>query len=105
MTQAPDADAVITAFSDIPALLEATPALVARGRFLDCDCRLGPIDQPVIDPRRPHRRVHGATCSDAVLAIFLSRDACGLDRILEANAATRLARSARADQARRGGAG
>jgi hypothetical protein len=46
MTQAQNADAVIKAFSDIPALLEATPALVTRGRFLDCDCRLGPIDHP-----------------------------------------------------------
>ena len=48
MTQAPDkADAaVIKAFSAIPALLEATPALLSRGRHLDCDCRLGPIEQP-----------------------------------------------------------
>src|ERR1700760_3457948 len=45
MTQAPDADAVIAAFSEIPTLLEAAPALVAGGRFLDCDCRLGPMEQ------------------------------------------------------------
>jgi hypothetical protein len=45
MTPAPDA-AVIKAFSGIPALLEAAPALVTRGRFLDCDCRLGPTDHP-----------------------------------------------------------
>ena len=37
---------LIKTFSTIPALLEATPALVTRGRFLDCDCRLGFIDQP-----------------------------------------------------------
>jgi len=42
---APDA-AVTTAFVDIPALLERTPALIARGRFLDCECRLGPLDHP-----------------------------------------------------------
>jgi hypothetical protein len=47
MTQAPNADAiVIKAFSEIPALLEAAPALQTRGRFLDCDCRLGPMEQP-----------------------------------------------------------
>jgi len=46
MTQAPNADAVTQAFSDIPALLEAAPALQTRGRFLDCDCRLGPMEQP-----------------------------------------------------------
>ena len=38
--------AVITAFAEIPALLERTPALIARGRFLDCECRLGPVDRP-----------------------------------------------------------
>ena len=46
MTQAPNADAVTQAFSDIPALLEAAPALQTRGRFLDCDCRLGPMERP-----------------------------------------------------------
>jgi hypothetical protein len=48
MTQAPDkADAaVIKAFSAIPALLEATPALLSRGRHLDCDCRLGLLERP-----------------------------------------------------------
>ena len=40
------ADAVTKAFADIPALLEQTPALIARGRFLDCECLLGPISQP-----------------------------------------------------------
>jgi hypothetical protein len=48
MSPVPDAtDAALTAaFVDIPALLERTPALIARGRFLDCECRLGPLDQP-----------------------------------------------------------
>ncbi len=38
---APDA-AVITAFTKIPTLLDQAPALIARGRFLDCECLLGP---------------------------------------------------------------
>ena len=46
MTQTPNADAATKAFSEIPALLEAAPALVTRGRFLDCDGRLGPMEQP-----------------------------------------------------------
>lgn len=44
-TNATDA-AVIQAFAGIPALLDRTPALVARGRFLDCECLLGPTDHP-----------------------------------------------------------
>ena len=39
-------DEMIRTFSALPAWLEATPALISRGRFLDCDCRLGPIEQP-----------------------------------------------------------
>jgi hypothetical protein len=48
MTPLPDAtDAAVTrAFAEIPALLERTPALIARGRFLDCECRMGPIEHP-----------------------------------------------------------
>ena len=38
--------AVAKAFATIPALLEQTPALVVRGRFLDCECLLGPISHP-----------------------------------------------------------
>jgi hypothetical protein len=38
--------AVIKAFAEIPALLEQTPALIARGRLLDCDCLLGPVAHP-----------------------------------------------------------
>ena len=38
--------AVVKAFATIPALLEQTPALVMRGRFLDCDCLLGPMGRP-----------------------------------------------------------
>jgi hypothetical protein len=48
MTPHPNAaDAAVTkAFAEIPALLERTPALIARGRFLDCECLLGPMDHP-----------------------------------------------------------
>jgi hypothetical protein len=48
MSSAPDAinAAVIEAFSKIPTWLERSEALVARGRFLDCDCLLGPVEQP-----------------------------------------------------------
>jgi hypothetical protein len=45
VTDATDA-AVIQAFAGIPALLDQTPALIARGRFLDCECLLGPIGHP-----------------------------------------------------------
>ena len=44
-TDATDA-AVIQAFAQIPALLDQTPALIVRGRFLDCECLLGPIGHP-----------------------------------------------------------
>ena len=48
MTPSPNAsDApVIRAFAGIPGLLDQAPALIARGRFLDCDCLLGPADHP-----------------------------------------------------------
>ncbi|UPJ51091.1 hypothetical protein IVB30_06950 [Bradyrhizobium sp. 200] len=38
--------AVIEAFATIPALLDQTPALIARGRLLDCECLLGPKENP-----------------------------------------------------------
>src|SRR6476660_6527969 len=38
--------AVIKAFAGIPALLEQSPALIARGRLLDCDCLLGLAARP-----------------------------------------------------------
>jgi hypothetical protein len=39
-------EALLKTFSALPELLEATPALVVRGRSLDCDCRLGLIEKP-----------------------------------------------------------
>jgi hypothetical protein len=38
--------AVTGAFAKIPAWLERDPALIARGRLLDCDCLLGPLHAP-----------------------------------------------------------
>src|SRR5262249_50018031 len=47
MTSSPTTQAAIAeAFAKIPALLEQEPGLVRRGRFLDCDCLLGPMDRP-----------------------------------------------------------
>jgi hypothetical protein len=48
MTSPPNASdaAIIQAFAKIPALLEQNPGLVVRGRFLDCDCLLGPMEKP-----------------------------------------------------------
>lgn len=42
---ATDAD-VSRAFATIPALLDQTPALVTRGRLLDCECLLGSRESP-----------------------------------------------------------
>jgi hypothetical protein len=33
-------------FAGIPALLDQAPGLIFRGRHLDCECRLGPLDHP-----------------------------------------------------------
>ena len=38
--------AVIGTFAGIPALLDQDPALILRGRTLDCECLLGPMDHP-----------------------------------------------------------
>ena len=57
------------------------------------------------DPRGKDRRSHAGAGSDAFLALCLSRNAGGLGGILAADAPAGLARSAVADQARRGNAG
>ena len=59
--------AVITAFVAIPALLEQTPALVARGRFLDCQCLLGPTNHPF------HASIHAGRIVELVPAPVLMR--------------------------------
>lgn len=48
MTPSPDAtdDAVISAFAGLPVLLDQAPALLRRGRLLECDCLLGPMARP-----------------------------------------------------------
>jgi hypothetical protein len=38
--------AAIGVFTGIPALLDRAPALIFRGRTLDCNCLLGPMDHP-----------------------------------------------------------
>lgn len=38
--------AIAEAFAKIPAMLDQHPALVHRGRFLDCDYLLGPLSRP-----------------------------------------------------------
>jgi hypothetical protein len=38
--------AVIEMFSGIPAMLDRTPALLVRGRWLTCECLLGPLERP-----------------------------------------------------------
>ncbi len=38
--------AVVAMFAEIPALLDRTPALILRGRALECECLLGPMDHP-----------------------------------------------------------
>jgi len=42
----PSDAAVIKAFAGTPGLLGQAPALIARGRALDCECLLGPLDHP-----------------------------------------------------------
>ena len=46
MTAPPTAAAIAETFTKIPALLEQDPGLIRRGRFLDCDCLLGPMERP-----------------------------------------------------------
>ena len=45
-SQGPALDAVTARLARLPALLEANPPLMARGRFLTVDCLLGPPARP-----------------------------------------------------------
>ena len=38
--------AVVGVFAEIPALLDRAPELILRGRALDCQCLLGPMNMP-----------------------------------------------------------
>jgi len=68
MTPSPNAtDAVIMAFAGIPALLDRAPALILRGRALDCECLLGPLDHPF------HVSIRGGRIVDLAPAPVLMR--------------------------------
>ena len=59
--------AVIKAFTAIPALLEQAPRLISRGRTLDCECLLGPVDHPF------HASIRSGRIVDLVPAPVLMR--------------------------------
>jgi hypothetical protein len=59
--------AVIEAFAGIPALLDQAPALIFRGRTLDCERLLGPTDQPF------HASIRGGRIVDLTPAPVLMR--------------------------------
>jgi len=69
MTPAPNTidAAIMRAFFGIPALLEQAPALILRGRTLDCECRLGPMDHPF------HVSIRGGRIIDLTPAPVLMR--------------------------------
>ena len=58
MTPSPDAPAaaVIEAFAGIRGLPEQAPVLIARGRALDRECLLGPLDHPRSENPEQFRR-------------------------------------------------
>ena len=58
---------VFEAFAGIPALLDQAPALILRGRMLDCECLLGPMDQPF------HASIRGGRIVDLTPAPVLMR--------------------------------
>jgi hypothetical protein len=57
-------------FAGIPALLEQDPALILRGRYLDCECLLGPTDHPF------HVSIRGGRITDLTPAPVLMRSWC-----------------------------
>jgi hypothetical protein len=65
-SSASDAE-IIRTFAGIPGLLEQAPALIARGRFLDCECLLGPTDHPF------HASIRGGRIVDLTPAPVLMR--------------------------------
>ena len=65
-SSAPGAE-IIRTFAGIPGLLEQAPALIARGRFLDCECLLGPTDHPF------HASIRGGRIVDLTPAPVLMR--------------------------------
>jgi len=63
----PSDAAVIRVFAGIPAMLNKVPALMLRGRTLDCECLLGPIEQPF------HATIRGGSIVDLTPAPVLMR--------------------------------
>jgi hypothetical protein len=63
----PNDAAVKGAFAGIPALVDQAPALILRGRTLDCECLLGPIDHPF------HVSIRGGRIIDLTSAPVLMR--------------------------------
>ena len=59
--------AVIGVFAGIRALLDQAPALIFRGRNLDCECLLGPLDHPF------HTSICGGRIIDLTPAPVLMR--------------------------------
>jgi hypothetical protein len=59
--------AIVEAFAGIPALLDQAPALILRGRSLDCECLLGPMD------RSFHASIRGGRIADLAPAAMLNR--------------------------------
>jgi hypothetical protein len=54
-------------FAGIPALLDQDQALILRGRTLDCECLLGPIDHPF------HVSIRGGRITELTPAPVLMR--------------------------------
>jgi len=59
--------AVVGLFAEIPALLDQAPALILRGRTLDCECLLGPMDHPF------HASIRGGRIVELIPAPVLMR--------------------------------
>jgi hypothetical protein len=59
--------AVVGVFAEIPAMLDQAPALILRGRTLDCECLLGPMEHPF------HASIRGGRIIDLTPATGLMR--------------------------------
>jgi hypothetical protein len=58
---------IVRMFAGIPALLDQDQALILRGRTLDCECLLGPIDHPF------HVSIRGGRITELTPAPVLMR--------------------------------
>jgi hypothetical protein len=66
LSSASDA-AVAEIFAGLPAMLDRAPALISRGRMLDCECLLGPSDHSF------HVSIHNGAIVDMTPAPVLMR--------------------------------